>query len=448
MSATGELVSFVRRLEPGGLSDRVLHQACRSVLDLVGVAIAGARTPMSQISARFASEQFSAGKATVIGFRRPLAPTGAAWVNCNAASALDLDDGHRMAMGHPGAVVIPAALAMAEVTGATGREFLAAIVAGYEVAVRASVARVPWYRDRMYSSGIWGVLGAAGAAGKVLGFDEATLQSAIGNAASHGPFPPGGLQANYSMVKEVIGWAGMTGCAAALLAQQGFIGPEDVMDYSGRWDPARLVEGLGDQDRYAILGTYFKPYAVCRWAHSSVDAVLELGERHGVGPGEIEKILVETFYEVTRLVNYAPRNAIAAQFSIPFALAVALLYGRIEPEDVSEENLQKPEILTLAQKVEVIVDPAINGQFPAKTIARVTVHTRRGSFQTTVEYPRGNPENPLSDGELAAKFRSLTARIVGEGGSEKLQAAILDLPQARDVSSLTQLLAFSRRKDP
>ncbi len=442
MSATGALVSFVRSLDPTHLSDGVLHQASRCVLDLVGVAIAGARTPMTQISARFAYDHFASGKCTVIGSHRPLSIPGAAWVNCNAASALDLDDGHRLAMGHPGAAVIPAALAVAETAGATGREFLAAIVAGYEVAVRTSVARVPWYKDRMYSSGIWGVFGAAAAAGKLLGFDEVTLQSAIGNAASHGAFPPGGLQANYSMVKEVIGWAGMTGCAAALLAQQGFIGPEDVMDYSGRWDTAQLVDGLGDAHRYAILTTYFKPYAVCRWAHSSVDAVLELIGRHGLRHDEIQRILVETFYEVTRLVNYAPRNSIAAQFSIPFALAVALMYRRIEPEDVSQENLQKPEILNLARKVEVVVDPEINSQFPAKTIARVTMHTARGQFQTTVEYPRGNPENPLSDDELRAKFRSLTTTIVGEKTCEKLQAAILDLAQGRDVTSLTQVLAF------
>jgi 2-methylcitrate dehydratase PrpD len=442
VSATGELVSFVRRLDPAHLSDGVLHQACRCVLDLLGVAIAGTRTPMTQISARFGFDHFAPGASTVIGARRSLCVTGAAWVNCNAASALDLDDGHRMAMGHPGAAVIPAALAVAERTGATGREFLAAIVAGYDLGVRASVARVPWYKDRMYSSGIWGVFGAAAAAGKLLGLDEAMLQSAIGNAASHGSFPPGGLQANYSMVKEVIGWAGMTGCAAALLAQQGFIGPEDVMDYSGRWETDQLVDGLGNPDRYAILGTYFKPYAVCRWAHSSVDAVLELVGRHGLRLEEIRKIAVETFYEVTRLVDYAPRNAIAAQFSIPFALAVALLYRRIEPGDVSEENLKKPEILELAQKVEVVVDAGINSQFPAKTIARVSMHTSRGVFQTTVEYPRGNPENPLSDDDLKAKFHSLTTTIVGEKSCEQLQAAVFDLVRARDVTSLTQLMAF------
>ena len=442
MSATGELVSFVRRLDPAHLSEATLHQASRCVLDLLGVAIAGTRTPMAQIAAHFSFEQFASGKCTVIGARRPLGIAGAAWANCNAASALDLDDGNRLAMGHPGAAVIPAALAVAETTGATGRECLAAIIAGYEVAVRASVARVPWYKERMYSSGIWGVFGAAVAAGKLLGFDQATLQSAIGNAGSHGAFPPGGLQANHSMVKEVIGWAGMTGCAAALLAEQGFLGPEDVMDYSGRWETAQLLDGLGDPSRYALLRTYFKPYAVCRWAHSSVDAVLDLIGRHSIQPGDIRQIRVETFAEVTRLVNYAPRNAIAAQFSIPFALAIAVLHRRIEPEDVSEANLQIPEILGLARKVEVVVDPEINAQFPAKTIARVTMTTGNRQFQATVEYPRGNPENPLSDAELSAKFRSLTAKVVGAQACAELQAAVGNLPRSPDVTSVTQLLAF------
>ncbi|HXZ43724.1 MAG TPA: hypothetical protein VEH53_02770, partial [archaeon] len=108
----------------------------------------------------------------------------------------------------------------------------------------------------------------------------------------------------------------------------------------------------------------------------------------------------------------------------------------------SEENLQKPAILDLVRKVEVVVDPEINSQFPAKTIARVTMHTARGQFQATVEYPRGNPENPLSDDDLQAKFRALTTKIVGEKACERLQAAIFDLSAAQDVTSLTQLLAF------
>jgi 2-methylcitrate dehydratase PrpD len=442
MSATSKLVAFVCQLDADSLPAVLVDQTTSRVLDLLGVAVAGARTPMAAISARFAHQQFAPGKATVIGSGKPLSPAGATWVNGASASALDMDDGHRMAMGHPGASVIPAALAIAEHTGASGREFLAAVVAGYEVAVRASAARVPWYKDRMYSTGIWGVFGATAAAGKLLGFDAATLQSALGTAGSHGAFPPGGLQSNHAMVKETIAWSGMTGVCAALLAQQDFVGPADFLDYSGRWDASALVSGLGDPGRAAILDAYFKPYAVCRWAHPAVDGLLELKHRHGLRVEDIEAIRVETFWEVTRLANCEPSNTIAAQFSIQFALAVALLHDRIGPAEVSDANIRDPAILALARKVEVSVDDTLDRQFPAKTMARVTIHTPRGEFQTTVEYPRGNPENPLSDAELEAKFRSLTCALIGEERGRELQAAIRDLPDAKDVFALTRLLRF------
>jgi 2-methylcitrate dehydratase PrpD len=397
---------------------------------------------MAAISARFAHEQFAAGNATVIGSTRPLTVTGATWVNGAYASALDMDDGNRMAMGHPGASVIPAALAIAEQTGASGREFLAALVAGYEVAVRASAARVPWYKDKMYSTGIWGVFGATAAAGKLLGFDGATLQSALGIAGSHGSFPPGGLQSNHAMVKETIAWSGVTAVSAALLARDKFLGPADFLDYSGRWDTSALVAGLGDPSQFAILDTYFKPYAVCRWAHASVDGVLELKHRHGLQIEEIESIRVETFWEVTRLANCEPSNTIAAQFSIQFALAIALLYDRIGPAEVSDAHIRDPAVLALARKVEVSVDQALDRQFPAKTMARVTICTQRGDYRTTVEFPRGNPENPLSDAELEGKFQSLTRDLISEERSRKLRTAILDLPEAKNVLALTQLLRY------
>jgi 2-methylcitrate dehydratase PrpD len=440
MSATGKLVSFVCELDPDTLPAAIVDQAVRCVLDLVGVAIAGAPTPMAQISARFAHEQFAPGNATVIGSEKSLTVTGATWVNGAYASALDMDDGNRMAMGHPGASVIPAALAVAEQTKASGREFLAALAAGYEVAVRASAARVPWYKDKMYATGIWGVFGATAAAGKLLQLDKATLQSALGTAGSHGVFPPGGLQANHAMVKEGIAWSGMTGVSAALLARQNFVGPADFLDFSDRWDTSALVAGLGDLGESAILQTYFKPYAVCRWAHAAVDGVLELKQRHQVRIEEIETIHVETFWEVTRLANDQPSNTIAAQFSIQFALAVALLHGRIGPAEVTDANIHDPATLSLARKVRVSVDDALNRQFPAKTMARVTIHTHRGDYRTTVEYPRGNPENPLSKAELESKFRLLTRDLISEERSQKLRAAILDLPEANDVLALTRLL--------
>jgi 2-methylcitrate dehydratase PrpD len=306
--------------------------------------------------------------------------------------------------------------------------------------VRIGVSRVPDYKAGHYSTGIWGVFGSVAAAATLLKFGRRTFQHALGIAVAHGPFPTGGTFLYDSMIKEVIGWAGVVGCSAALLAREGFAGPEDMLDRSERYDTAQLVENLGRE--YAILKTYFKPYASCRWSHSAIDGVLELAREHNLRPEEVEEIHVEAFQEATRLCDDAPVTTVAAQYSIPFSAALALSRGRIGPEELTEANLRDRQLLQLAQKVRISVDPELDLLFPEKTVARVTIYTSRGAFTTTVEYPRGNPENPLSDAELAEKFRSLTVGIAGETKSAELEAAIGHLEQMDNVKHLAELLAF------
>jgi 2-methylcitrate dehydratase PrpD len=440
VSATDELINFVQQLDCNLLPDSVISQARRCVLDLLGVAIAGSRTEMSRVSTRFAHDQFAPGNATLIGSPSRLSEVGATWVNGICASALDMDDGHRRAMGHPGAAVIPAALAVAETTGASGGEFLASVVAGYEIATRVSIAMLPSYRAGRYSTGIWGGFGSVAAAGKLLRLNKRTFQDALGIMAAHGPFPPGGDFVHESMVKEVIGWAGMVGCSSVLMAREGFAGPEDVLDRSGRYDTSQLVQNLGED--YAILRIYFKPYASCRWSHPAIDGVLRLAGEHGLHLEEVEEIRVEGFQPMTMLCDYRPVTPVAAQYSIPFSVALALSRGRIGPDELTEANLQDPELLGLAQKVMVSVDPELDQLFPEKTAIRLTLQTSRGDFTTTVEYPKGDPGNPLSDAELAEKFRWLTAEIVGEKKSRELKEAVDHLEQMDNVKHLAQLLAF------
>ncbi len=440
MSVTDELINFVQHLDYNLLPDSVISQARRCVLDLLGVAIAGSRTEMSRVSTRFAHDQFAPGNATLIGSPSRLSEVGATWANGICASALDMDDGHRRAMGHPGAAVIPTALAVAETTGASGAEFLASVVAGYEIATRTSVAMLPNYRAGRYSTGIWGGFGSVAAAGKLLRLDKRTFQHALGIVAAQGPFPPGGDFVHESMVKEVIGWAGMVGCSSVLMAREGFAGPADVLDRSGRYDTTQLVQKLGED--YAILRIYFKPYASCRWSHPAIDGVLRLAGEHGLHLEEVEEMRVEGFQPMTMLCDYRPVTTVAAQYSIPFSVALALSRGRIGPGELTEANLQDPELLGLARKVQVSVDPELDRLFPEKTAIRLTLHTSRGNFTTTVEYPKGDPDNPLSDAELAEKFRWLTAEIVGEKKSRELKEAVDHLEQMDDVKHLAQLLAF------
>jgi 2-methylcitrate dehydratase PrpD len=440
MSATEELLAFVQGLDPSSMPGDVVAQAKRCVLDLLGVAIAGSRTEMARASTPLAYGQFGPGRATLIGSMARLVEVGATWGNGISASALDMDDGHRLAMGHPGAAVIPTALAVAETQGTSGGDFLAAVVAGYEVAVRVSVSRVPAFKHDHYSTGIWGAPGSAAAAGKLLGFDRGAYQSALGIAIAHSPFPPSGAFTFGGMVKEVIGWAGVVGCTSALLAQEGFAGPSDALDQSGRYDPAQLVADLGQ--RYAICQVYFKPYASCRWSHPAIDGVLHLTREHDLKPAEIERIHVEGFREITRLRNPIPATPIEAQYSLPFSIALALIYRGIGPAELQEDKLHDRALLEMAQKVKLSVDPEFVQAFPAKTALRVTIHTARGVFATTAEYPRGNPENPLSDAELSDKFLGLTAEILGEKRSGKLEKAVGHLDQLDNVRHLTEFLAF------
>lgn len=440
MSATGELITYLQDLDYDLLPDDVISQAKRCVLDLLGVAVAGSRTKMARASARFARGQFSPGNATLIGSTFQLSEVGATWANGMCASALDMDDGHRRAAGHPGAAVIPTALAVAETMEATGREFLTAIVAGYEIAIRVSVAMLPDYRRGRYSTGIWGGFGSVAAAGKLLKLGAATFQDALGVVGAHGPSPPGGDFLHDSMVKEVIAWAGATGCSAAFLAQAGFTGPNDVLDRARRYDTAKLVEDLGQG--HAILQTYFKPYASCRWSHPAIDGALKLVSEEELSLRQIEEIHVEGFQPITMLCDYTPVTAVAAQYSIPFSVALALSHGRIGPEELTEANLQDPELLELAHKVRISVDPELDRLFPEKTAMRVTLHTARGDFTITVEHPRGDPANPLSDAELAEKFRWLTVDVVGEERSQTLEEAAYNLDQTEDMKNLARLLAF------
>jgi 2-methylcitrate dehydratase PrpD len=440
MSATNELIAFVRNLDYNHLPGGVISQTKRCVLDLLGGAIAGSQTSMARISTGFAHNQFGAGRATLIGSPLRLSEVGATWVNGVCASALDLDDGHRRAAGHPGAAVIPTALAVAETAGASGRDFLAAIVAGYEIAVRVSIAMLPDYRRGRYSTGIWGGFGSVAAAASVLNLDKRTFQDALGIVGFHRPSPAGGAFMHESMVKETIGWAGMVGCVSAFLAREGFTGPEDVLDKSGHFDTAELVEGLG-QD-YAILRIYFKPYASCRWSHPAIDGALRLFRDEDLRLDDIREIHLEAFQPITMLCDYTPVTTVAAQYSVPMSVALALVYGRIGPSELTEANLQDPEILDLAQRVRVSVDPELDRMFPDKTAIRVTLRTSRGHFDTMVKSPKGDPENPMSDEELAEKFHWLTDGVLREERSQELKKAIDHLEQLENVRQLTELLAF------
>lgn len=431
--ATARVAEFAYGLGWDGLPEPVRHQIRLAVLDVLGAAIAGSRTPVAGIVVAAARQMWGGGDASVLLSEVSTTPAGAAFANGCLANALDIDDGYRPVKGHPGAVVFPAALAAAEVRASPGSAFLAALVAGYEVAMRAGLALQGHYRY-YHSSGAWGALGSAAAAGTLLGLTETQLTHAIGIAEYHAPLTPVTRCVEHpGMVKDGVAWGAAAGMSAAQLAGMGFTGIPSVFETS-----PRIIEDLGQT--YKVLDLYFKPHACCRWAQPAVEGVRRIRERHHVNADAVESVRVITFEAATRLGPVLPANTEEAQYSLAWPIAAALVDGWVGPEQVSEARLADPRIRGLAQRVEASVSPELERRFPAEALCEIEVRMRDGAaYRSHVCGARGDPADPLSADELREKFRRLATPVIGAERAERLERVVETLESQR-VEDLLALL--------
>lgn len=437
---TGALAEFVLRLRPEDIPAATVETVQRCVLDLVGAAAAGAQTQAALIARACAERLGGAGLADIWFGGGRLQAAFAACANSSAASALDLDDGHRAAGGHPGAAVLPAVLAVAQEVQADWGEVLAAAVAGYEVAVRISSARDFSALDTL-STGRWCAYGVAAAASRLrrLSAEQAAEAMAVAGVLSPGLSAAGYSQVMGNHTKEGIPWATLTGLWAAELAAGGFTGPLDILDHRGYYDAADILAGLGDS--FAVDGVYFKPYACCRWIHCALDGLCDLMERHSLPAEHIDSIEVHTFARALRLNNLAdPDTLEAAQYSLPFCLAAAAVEGKAGLLPISAGLLHRPDLVDLAGRVSLHVDAELDRMFPARTAARVVVRSSAKRFQADCGHPLGDPANPMDWGALVRKFRSLTKGLMPAAGQEAIIAAVQSLP-GRGVAQLHDRLA-------
>lgn len=422
-------------------SEAVRRRVKIALRDVAGATVAGSRTPVAGIAAASAARLWRGTDAAILlsGFRA--SEPGAAFANGCLANALDIDDGYRLVKGHPGAVVFPAALAIAESRRASGRAFLAALAVGYEVAIRAGMALHATYRD-YHGSGAWGALGAAAASGRLLGLTAEQLADALGIAEYHGPLAPIMRCVEHpAMVKDGTGWGAMAGVSAALLAQQGFTGPPTVLQAH-----PNVVDDLGCD--YKITALYFKPYACCRWAHPAIDGVRRVIERARLAPEAIERVRIHTFEAATHLGPVWPRTTEEAQYSLAWPVAAALVDGRVGPDQVAEVRLQDARIREVATKVEAVVSPELEARFPAQALCDVEIVAKDGTIHRSgICGARGDPEDALTDSELRDKFYALCEPVIGPGGARELERGIDGLEQASDLDALLAPLRLPCQPD-
>ena len=434
------VTTFIQEISWSDLPDAVQRQARRCLLDTLGAAAGGRVTSVSEIAGNFAATAFGGRGAHLWFDGRELSPPGAALANGMTVDALDIHDGYNLTKGHAGAALVPAALATLTLDDApvSGKELLATLVAGYEVALRAGVALHDTACD-YHTSGAWNALGCSAIAGRRLDLTTAQLRHALGIAEYHGPRSPMMRCVDHpTMVKDGSGWGAMGGVSAALLAREGFTGA-----------PAATVEGdeaaafwsdLGE--RWRILEQYFKPHAICRWAQPAVAGALALHEAHDVHPGAIHRIRVMTFHEAARLTTTHPQTTEEAQYSLPFPVAAALTYGRLGPAELSGDALRDEAVLSLAGRVELFEEPAYNERFPATRLARVVIETAGGAVLDSGEVqPEWEGDDPPTDEALRAKFRWLAQSLLPPARAEALEEGAWHCHEMSNAADLVNLLA-------
>lgn len=455
MTITKDLSAFVAGLHAEALPPDVTARARLLVLDLIGNAIR-ARQEAESTPALLAAVRalgLAQGEARVFADSAGYAPAGAALVNATLGHSLDFDDTHAEAVVHPGAPVIPAALAAAEMVGASGTEALSGIVAGYEVALRLALALPAGahYDRGFHPSATCGAFGAAAAAGRVFGLDAAGIASALGIALSQSA---GSLQflANGAWTKRFqVGWAGMAGLTAAALAREGFKGAADAVEgkhgflnaYAPSPRPQRVLQDLGQV--FELMATGVKPYPSCRWGHAGIDAALALRQELDLKPEEIEGATLGISRAAMLLVGEPaerkadPQNVVDGQFSGPFVIATALATGRMDWD--SYKLLRDPVIRALLPRVTCAHDEEIEAEFPANMSGKLTLHARGQTFVRKVVVPKGEPANFPAEAELRAKFAGLADAVLGAGPAAALAEEVLRLEQLNEAASLLRRAA-------
>ena len=453
-AATKCLARYIASTRFENLSSDLVWEAKRRTADVLSIGLSGSTTSSGRGMRAFAREVSPSGGATLWGSGETANAEIAALVNATMAFHLELDDVHRTSHTHPGISVIPAALAVCEEKKFTPEDFLTAVVVGYDVVTRVGMAVSPSiYVDRVFlAPGTLAPLGAAAAVAKLYRLNEDETARLLGAAAFLSPLALFEAFAKGAPIKNTaMGWGNLIGIWGAKLCAAGLFGPVTAIEGNFGYARAtadtydlRKIEDPANFNR-GILNTGIKPYSCCRQHHSAVDAILELREKRGLRPEQVERIRVRTFAVASRGKHQVPDTVASATYSAPFTVASALTTGSCWREQYTEEKIKDPKVLALAGKVEVVKDDELDALYDEKWPAIVEVQTKDGRLLSARrDIMKGEPEDPVSDEELRRKFNSLTADAVSVDRAEKIWQTVFQLEELKSLSELTGLLRADR----
>jgi 2-methylcitrate dehydratase len=451
---TGVMSRWAADLEFDRISGDAVHEAKRYMLDSMGCALGGCLQHDVRIALEVFDEIAAPGPATVIGSGRRLDPVSASLANALMVRVMDYNDIYwKQDPSHP-SDIIPAAVAMCERQGTGGKELIAGIVLGHEFEMRLCEAAFPGIRERGWHHATLTAFASPIVAGRMIRLDAERIQHAIGISAS-GRASLGAVTAGkLTMMKNTVDpLSTQSGVFAALLAEKGYTGPEHVIDgkeglvhcLGPEWKLGVLTDGLGESWRITKCG--MKAFPTEALTHTPISAVLQLMQEHGLNHEQVEKVHIRSLARAADILadpsKYDPRSKETADHSLPYVIAAALAEGQVTPAQFTDEKIMDPVIRAQLNKVEVVADPEIEKVFPELQRVIVTVHTAAGeAYEKQLDYPLGDPRNPLSDADIEKKFDALTEPVISEGGRRRIKDAIWKL---EDQSRVTDLMGLLRQ---
>jgi len=448
IGVSSTLASHAASTTYAGLPDDVLPAFKRALLDFLACAIAGSTMPVSNAMLSYFEENDASRAATVLGSGRKLSASNAAFVNGANAHGLDFDDGYMQAAAHPGAAVFPAVLARAEQLGSSAQDVITAIVIGYDVMLRIGAAIHPVAAQRgFHNTAIAGVFGAAAGVANLAKLDSKQTLNALGLAGSFASGIREYLDEGAEVKRIHPGKAARDGLLCAEFAARGITGPSKVLegryglfhthvDDQVRWE--RLLDGLGT--RYEIASIYFKPYPRCRGTHAFIEGIQGLRAQHGFSPEQVAHVELGGNALSIHAHDYKHHeNVLDAQMSVPYTAALAVLYGDVTAQMFLPETMERPEVDALVQRVDAYVDDECERMYPAKRSAVVRIQLENGrKLEKRLVDPKGDLDNPMSDDDLARKFRGNCEPVIGTARCSSLLDHVRRFEALDDVRLILQ----------
>jgi len=457
---TAAMSRWAAALQFKQLSIDAVYQAKRFLLDSLGCSLGGYQQHDVKIALEVLGETAGPGKATVIGTGQRVDPISASLANALMIRCMDYNDIYwKQDPSHP-SDIFPAALACCERAKSDGRELIVGLVLGHEFEMRFCEAAFPGIRERGWHHATLTAFVSPIVAGRALHLSGEKIQHAIGISASRHATLGAVTAGKLTMMKNTVDpLATQSGVLAAMLAEKGYTGPEHVVDgkeglthcFGPEWKLNLLTDGLGDSWRITQCG--MKAFPTEALTHTPISATLDLVREHDLQPDDIAKIQIRSLARAADILSdpskYDPRTKETADHSLPYVIAAAVADRQVTPLQFTPEKIMDPKIRGQLRKVEVIADAEIEKVFPALQRVVVTIRRKDGrEFTRQLDFPKGDPRNPLSDAEVEEKFAALAEGVLSGRAQKKLKDAVWGLEKIGSVSKLMALLKADVKSSP